>query len=167
MRDKRTAVEQAWALLADKTPLWTDCGALCGAKCCQGDADTGMHLLPGEEALLADTDFAIRENGRDRFCVCRGHCDRAKRPFSCRIFPFFPVPVFFRSGRYAIRVMPDLRAGAVCPLLRREDVRFDRRFLHAVKRAGYALMRDPDTRAWLVETAQEIRDVALLQEKLK
>ena len=45
-------VLQARALVGGLTPLKSDCGALCGAACCQADEDGqgGMYLFPGEEA---------------------------------------------------------------------------------------------------------------------
>ena len=52
-------VSRARRLLADLTPLQTDCGALCGGACCKGDEGTGMLLFPGEDTpfrvLTADT----------------------------------------------------------------------------------------------------------------
>ena len=49
-------IAHAYTLIGEKTPLMTDCGALCGAACCQPDEDGqgGVYLFPGEEALLAD-----------------------------------------------------------------------------------------------------------------
>ena len=48
------ALLAARALLADVTPLRTDCGRCCGAACCAPDEDGqgGMLLFPGEEALF-------------------------------------------------------------------------------------------------------------------
>lgn len=166
MTNCEAAVRRANALLRDRTPLWTDCGALCGARCCQGDENTGMHLLPGEGALLRSPGFTVREAGGEEYLICEGRCARDMRPFSCRIFPFFPVPVRMRSGRYMIRVLPDPRAFSVCPLLTNEDVRFDRRFLRAVGRAGRALMRCEETAKWLIGTADELAEIARLRDKL-
>ena len=167
MTNCEAAIRRANDLLQDRTPLWTDCGAMCGARCCQGDENTGMRLLPGEDALLSCPDFTVREAGKDKYLICAGRCERQMRPFSCRIFPFFPVPVRMRSGRYMIRVLPDPRAFSICPLLKKEDVRFDRRFLRAVGRAGRQLMKCEETKNWLIENAQELSDIARLRERLK
>ncbi len=160
------AIRRADEILQDKTPLWTDCGALCGARCCKGDENTGMRLLPDEDALVQGPGFTVREAGNDKYLICAGRCARDMRPFSCRIFPFFPVPVRLRSGRYVIRVLPDPRALPVCPLLKKEDVSFDRGFLHAVGKAGRVLLKCEETKAWLLENAQELSDIASLREKL-
>ena len=46
---------EACEIIGALTPLAGDCGALCGAACCQPDEDGqgGMFLFPGERALLA------------------------------------------------------------------------------------------------------------------
>ena len=45
------AVRAARELLRDVTPLKTDCGKVCGARCCRSleGEETGMLLFPGEE----------------------------------------------------------------------------------------------------------------------
>ena len=51
---------EIYALLDRVTPLKSDCGALCGAACCDMAAaestgeEMGIYLLPGEEALHID-----------------------------------------------------------------------------------------------------------------
>ena len=51
-------LDRAYAAIGDLTPMLTDCGALCGAACCQTDEDGqgGVHLFPGEAARLKDCD---------------------------------------------------------------------------------------------------------------
>lgn len=159
-------IRRAYALLENRTPLKTDCGALCAGSCCKGDENTGMQLLPSEEELLKFADFTIKSANDTQYCICSGHCDRTLRPFSCRIFPYFPIPIRLRSGRYTIRVLPDPRALAVCPLLRSESAEIDPHFLHAVARAGRELLKHPDTREWLLNVAEQIRSIAELQVKL-
>ena len=73
----------------DLTPLAFDCGRLCGSHCCQGGADAGMRLFPGE---TADSGFTVRDTADGgRLLLCGGHCDRRVRPLACRIFPLFPI----------------------------------------------------------------------------
>ncbi len=52
MHDK---LEKAREILAEVTPLKTDCGKVCGARCCRSleGEETGMLLFPGEEAYYA------------------------------------------------------------------------------------------------------------------
>ena len=141
------------AMLDAITPLSSDCGTLCGARCCKGGPQDGMLLFP-EEALLfeelittvaafpgspsemaepihgkAETGVSEAETGDWRLeesqivlpgtsgplklLVCNGRCSRNFRPMACRMFPL--LPWMDRHGR--IRVRPDLRAYALCPLL--------------------------------------------------
>ena len=60
--------------------------------------------------------------------------------------------------------VPDLRAG-MCPLLFTPD-KIDRRFYRAVRRAGEYLLRDEDTRRYLLNLSAEIGDIAELAGKL-
>lgn len=95
--------------------------------------------------------------------VCRGECDRRKRPLACRIFPLFPLALESENGTVIVPV-PDLRAG-MCPLLFTPD-KIDRRFYRAVRRAGEYLLRDEDTRRYLLDLSAELGDIAELAEKL-
>lgn len=117
---------KAWKYLESVTPLRTDCGTLCGRACCKGSDQDGMLLFPGEEAMyLADEkDFSIRDSHivlsdgtRIKLLVCKGTCDRKKRPLSCRIFPVIPQI----DGEDFLTFTPDLRATALCPLLYQSD----------------------------------------------
>ena len=47
-------IRRAYEAIGDKTPMMSDCGALCSAACCFTDEDGqgGVNLLPGEEAQL-------------------------------------------------------------------------------------------------------------------
>ena len=159
-------IRRAYRILDRFTPLTTDCGALCDAACCKGDENTGMQLLPMEEKLLSSAGYTIKSANNTKYCICSGNCDRVLRPFSCRIFPYFPVPVRLRSDQYAIRVLPDPRALAVCPLLRNESAQIDPHFLHAVARAGRELLKHPETREWLLDVAEQMQSIAELQIKL-
>ena len=69
--------------------------------------------------------------------------------------------------RGRIRAVPDLRGCAVCPLARQaENVRFDKRFVRRVKKAGKLLARDPACLAFLRETAEEIGEAEKLREMI-
>ena len=158
---KRTVTEKRVAmarrLMTGVTPLETDCGALCGGACCKGDAGTGMLLFPGEE-----TPFRVLTAGTRRLAVCSGRCERRKRPLSCMLFPLFPV--VDEAGN--VRVLPDARGNAICPLARQAGaVRFDRRFLRRVKTVGRFLARDEALLAFLRENAAEIGSVNALLER--
>ncbi|HOK42994.1 MAG TPA: hypothetical protein PLD49_04955 [Thermoclostridium caenicola] len=118
--------KKAWKHLESITPLRTDCGTLCDRACCKGSDQDGMLLFPGEEAMYQadEKDFSIRDShirlsdGTPvKLLVCRGSCDRKKRPLSCRIFPVIPQI----DGQGCLAFAPDLRAAAVCPLLYRAD----------------------------------------------
>ena len=147
-RKQQRSYQTAFRLLRDATPLRTDCGVLCGRRCCKGDDETGMLLFPGEPTALR----VIETEGR-RLAVCGGVCDRNERPLSCRIFPFFP----FVKADGGVDVRIDPRGKAVCPLVRQaHDVRFSHRFLHRARRVGQQLCRDGECRACLWRIQQEI-----------
>lgn len=140
--------KKAKTIIGDKTPLYKDCGLVCGGACCKGDDGTGMLLFPGES-----TGLAVTEKDGVRLAVCKGKCDRCERPLSCMIFPFFPY--LTKEGK--IKVIPDIRGYAVCPLIRNyADARFDRGFLMRVKKVGRLLKEDEECRDFLYETSREI-----------
>ncbi len=105
-----------YSLLDNVTPLKTDCGALCDGACCKGD-DAGMYLFPYEEVMytekekwmeIYESDILLRGEPI-KILVCKGRCDRKKRPLSCRIFPLF----LNKDGEVSL----DSRANAMCPLV--------------------------------------------------
>ena len=136
-------LEAALADIGDRTPLFQDCGALCGAACCRPDedGDGGMYLFPGEEwagPILAG-DFAP-------IAVCRGQCHRETRPLACRIFPLTPV---FAGGVWKLRM--DARARAMCPLAPSGVKGVQRAFARVVLRAIRRIAADPAGEAFLRE----------------
>lgn len=136
------------AVMGELTPLTVDCGVLCGGACCKGDDKTGMRLFPYEQSTLA-----VTQTDGVRLAVCNGTCDRDKRPLACRMFPFFPT--IDDKGR--IFVEADDRARRLCPLITHSDeLIFDPRFFKALKKVGKLLAKDPDCRAFLIETTAEI-----------
>lgn len=110
-------LQKALDELENITPLKPfNCGKLCSARCCSGDENDGMGLFPGEEELLKDcADFEIKKsegNFGESVLVCRGECDRRKRPLACRIFPLFPLAVE-RENEIVIVPVPDRARGCV------------------------------------------------------
>ena len=134
-------LKKARELLADVTPLKTDCGKVCGARCCRPleTEETGMLLFPGEEEL----------------------CERNDRPLACRIFPLLPV---IRNDE--VKVAADQRARAVCPLLRQGIRGMDPVFADAVREAGRLLAGDPVQRKFMEMLTEEQDELKSLREKL-
>ena len=158
------ALRKARELLADVTPLKTDCGKVCGAKCCRSleDEETGMLLFPGEEeAYLEKEGWTVRETEAGLLAVCPGACDRNERPLACRTFPLLPV---IRES--AVKAAGDQRARAVCPLLRQGIRGTDPAFRDAVREAGRILAGDPEQREFLEMLTAEQDDLKALREKL-
>lgn len=139
---------RARAEIGDLTPLTTDCGALCGAACCQTDEDGqgGVYLSPGEEALADEMDWgSVKADDFAPILMCDGPCERDKRPFACRIFPL--TPVRGESGAWTVRM--DARARAMCPLMRSGVRGLNPDFARAVRRAVRILAQDPEGEAFL------------------
>ena len=145
---KQSLLLEAYAILGDRTPMLTDCGALCGAACCQSDADGqgGVHLFPGEAALLADCPWGhIAPETLAPMLVCDGPCDRSRRPLGCRIFPL--TPVRGKNGLWTVRM--DARARAMCPLTGSGIGGLDPAFVRAARDALRAIAADPEGDAFL------------------
>ena len=158
------ALEKARALLENVTPLKTDCGKVCGGRCCRPleAEETGMLLFPGEEELYrGKAGWKLRETPAGVLAVCTGSCERGERPLSCRIFPLLPV---IRDG--AVKVAADQRARAVCPLLRQGIRGTDPAFRDAVREAGRILAEDPEQREFLEMLTAEQDELKALREKL-
>ena len=157
-------LEKARELLVELTPLKTDCGKVCGARCCRSldGEETGMLLFPGEEEeYLEDPAWKLRETRAGILAVCPGTCERGKRPLACRIFPLLPV---IRDG--AVKVAADERARAVCPLLRQGLRGMDPAFKDAVREAGKLLAEDPEQREFLEMLTEEQDELKMLRERL-
>jgi len=158
------ALKKAREILEEVTPLKTDCGKVCGARCCRSleGEETGMLLFPGEEEFcLEDPAWKMRETKNGILAVCPGRCDRKERPLACRIFPLLPV---IREG--AVRVAADERARAVCPLLRQGLRGMDPAFKDAVREAGKVLAEDPEQREFLAMLTKEQDELKTLRERL-
>ena len=110
---KTQLYRQAYDILAYTTPLYGDCGELCGAACCDcGDHEAGMYLFPGEEVMykfapewlkLEQSDFEYASGCYATIAICNGTCDRDLRPLACRIFPLTP---YFEANK--LKIIMDL-----------------------------------------------------------
>ena len=161
MKDLQEAREKLETL----TPLKTDCGRLCGARCCaslEGE-ETGMLLFPGEEDFYEEKEgWRFVPAGRDLLLICPGRCEREDRPLACRIFPL--IPVLTEDGGIAVRT--DERARAVCPLARQGKRGMDPAFTERVREIGEALAEDPRQRAFLRRLTEEQNELKELRKKL-
>ena len=159
------ALKEARELLSAVTPLKTDCGKVCGARCCRSleGEETGMLLFPGEEEeYLEKPGWTVRETPVGLLAVCPGACERSERPLACRIFPL--LPMIREAG---VRVAVDQRAKAVCPLLRQGIKGMDPAFTDAVREAGRILAEDPEIREFLGMLTAEQDELKSLREKLE
>ncbi len=158
------ALRRAREILEEVTPLKTDCGKVCGARCCHSleQEETGMLLFPGEERMYSGREgWTIRETAAGRLAICPGTCRREERPMACRIFPLLPV---LRDGQ--VKVAADQRAKAVCPLLRQGIRGMDPAFTEAVREAGRILAEDPEEKAFLEMMTREQDELKALRARL-
>ena len=142
-----------------KTPIKADCGKICDCACCKGNDNTGMILFPGETTTLD-----VKEANGRRYAICGGKCDRAERPLSCRIFPFFPV--VDSNGEIAVTIDP--RGFNICPLVRNApDVAFNSSFIRRVYVAGKMLSRNKECFEYLKDITAEINDTFVFLDKME
>lgn len=150
--------------LNQATPLKTDCGRVCGARCCrplEGE-ETGMLLFPGEaEEYTGKPGWEIRKTAHGDLVICPGTCSRTERPLSCRLFPL--LPVIADDG--GIRVVTDLRAKAVCPLARQGKSAMDPAFIDAVREAGELLAQNDNQAVFLDLLAEEQSELKELRKR--
>ena len=138
----------AYEALGDATPMRTDCGLLCGAACCRPDDDGkgGVFLFPGEADLIRDCSWArILPHTIAPVMICSGHCDRARRPLGCRIFPLSPVRD--KNGRWTVRL--DVRARPMCPLIPSGVGGMDPDFVRATRSALRIIAESSEGEAFL------------------
>jgi len=137
------------------TPLPSDCGELCGKKCCsEWEKGVGMYLYPGEEVMFRgdeewltyakhSTDayeFCPQWQGEVTFIVCEPPCPRAHRPVECRTFPL--APYLTMDGELELRLDDD--GLHLCPLVRAGDMAvLDGDFVYGAGRAWDILLTDP------------------------
>lgn len=172
MYTKAQLISAAYELLYDVTPKKYDCGIICGGACCRenqshGGESFGMLLLPGEDELLgSQKGFCIKGSEDGTLLTCDGECERAYRPFACRIFPFYP-DVKKRAFGYSVKILPDPRAFSVCPVV--HDFRKRKthiKFLRNAKRAVRILLRDDDIARELYSQSEMLDEIKALREKI-
>lgn len=158
------SLNKLYELLEDVTPQRYDCGLLCGAACCRGDGDDGMLLFPGEkEAFEGKEGYTVRYNpvyGCEEV-ICSGSCERAERPLSCRIYPYF----FYVKDDGKVTVAPDMRALGRCPLAEK-GTGASRLFLRRMRMAALVLERVPAQTAFLRQVGAALTDLGPLEEIL-
>ena len=160
----RDSLRKARELLLEVTPLKTDCGKVCGSRCCRSleGEETGMLLFPGEEEVYREKpEWKLKRTASGMLLVCSGRCAREERPLACRIFPLLPV---IRGGE--VKAAGDQRARAVCPLLKQGIRGVDSGFIDAVKEAGRILAEDPEQRRFMERLTEEQDELKTLREKL-
>lgn len=149
-------LNRAYSILDSTVPMSFDCGQLCGKKCCHGNEEDGMLLFPGEEVFFADDEnFVIKESSLGKTLVCKGNCDRNRRPLACRIFPLFPYVVKNENG-YRISVLKDVRALEYCPL---DDGDILQSFKRSVRLAARSLLRDDECAEFLLNLTSVFTDI--------
>ena len=84
--------------------------------------------------------------------LCDGTCDRALRPFACRIFPV--APEVGENG--AVTAQPDIRGRNMCPLWDWKNA--DKAFIEAVGKAFEILAEDEAALALMRLITGEIRE---------
>lgn len=144
----------AYKLLENTTPLSTDCGELCGKKCCTDwQDDVGIYLLPGEEQLFSFTEdwlkwekhsteeyeFCPSWEGDFFFVKCIKPCPREKRPFQCRTFPLLPHLEI--DGRLSMILAQEF--ANLCPLIQKGIKSLNPDFVKNAKQAWQILLNDP------------------------
>lgn len=158
---------QIYRLFDDITPIRTDCGELCGKRCCQG-TDSGMYLFPYEDKVyeflkpdwvnIEKSDFSYEYNGKTYntpLAVCSGVCDRYQRPLACRIFPL--TPYLDENGN--VDVMIDPRAKGMCPLSVSLDIDdYDRNFVKNVKKAFRLLCKNKHIYAFMDRYTEYLKE---------
>lgn len=162
MNGKAYLINKAYELLDRTTPLISDCGRLCGGKCCKGDGETGMFLFPGEEEILKNTEgFRILDcegNFGYKMVVCGGSCDRKTRPLACRIYPYFPM---ITDDGFDSRA--DIRGIGSCPLLH-NNIKVDYAFLRQIRKVARLFARNEELKNYILNInsmLDEIEDFAV------
>ena len=157
------ALARARDLLESVTPLSTDCGRLCGGRCCRSadGEETGMLLFPGEAAYYRDRPgYTLRNTAHGTLVVCSGQCERADRPLSCRLFPL--LPLLREDG---VKVALDLRAAPVCPLFDMGRGALKADFIETVRAAGQLLAQDDTQRPFLIQLTRMHDDLRALRRR--
>lgn len=157
---------QIYRLFDEVTPIKTDCGVICGRRCCDGE-DSGMYLFPCEEKVydflkpswvkIEQSDFEYEYKGKKYnvpLAVCDGSCDRYQRPLACRIFPLTP---YIEGGE--IKIKTDPRAKSLCPLARRMSIDgYDKKFVGNLEKAFKLLGKNKRVYAFLEKYTEYLNE---------
>lgn len=163
--DRGAMLRWARERLENLTPLKSDCGRLCGARCCESleGEETGMLLFPGEEDFYESMEgWRMVPAGKDLLLICPGDCGREERPLACRIFPL--LPSLSADGRVILRT--DERARGICPLARQGKRGMDPAFVEAVRTVGETLAGEPEQHAFLRRLTAEQEELRTLRDRL-
>jgi len=148
----------AWALLENETPLFSDCGQLCARACCVPDEDGqgGVLLFPGEDTLIGRipwgrvVELDDRGDGEPgKLLLCDKPCDRTKRPLGCRLFPLTPA---WNGREWGVGL--DRRAWPVCPLMGSGIKGLSKEFVVATRSAVLKIAASEEGRAFLMAWAK-------------
>ena len=117
------------------SPIESDCGRICAMACCRreafdGDDESYIYLLPGEERVYGDPpeglkltvmdakehDFPASWGDKVTVASCEGpeRCNRAFRPVQCRTYPLAP---HINKKRELELIYSDIKTPYTCPLI--------------------------------------------------
>lgn len=159
---------KARELLENETPLKSDCGRICGAKCCQSDdtGENGMLLYPFEDRLyrkgIEGFTFELRDDdtlykGGKRL-ICNGECPREFRPLKCRLFPLRISVKEAEDNSLKAEAALDPSAFAVCPLCEQGMQALSESFISAAEQAGGEMLKSLDITEALFREQEIIND---------
>ena len=155
----------AYEAIGNLTPIKkADCGNLCDKICCEGD-EAGMLLFPGEEDIYDDIpgftveEIDYMETPGVNLLICDGKCERALRPFACRIFPV--APSVDKDG--IVTAVPDIRGRRMCPIW---DLKYvDRKFIKSVQKAFDILSENEKILSFMRLISAEIDELTRFYKK--
>ncbi|MDD4168776.1 MAG: hypothetical protein PHD36_00675 [Desulfotomaculaceae bacterium] len=146
--------KELYDITSTLTPIYSDCGELCGKICCQPDSEDnlGVYLYPGEERMFtgkenwlqwehrnpAEDDFPPSWGFPVHFIRCTRSCPREQRPLNCRFFPLAP---HLLKDNTLLLIHETLKLPYMCPLITgRTPLRKD--FAEITARCWQELLRD-------------------------
>ena len=150
-------IKKLYNFLNNLTPLVDDCGRICNHKCCKGEMNDGMLLLPGEKELLEQFDcysFYYDEKYESDCVRCEGVCNRDFRPFSCRIFPYF---IYKLNEESDISIAPDIRAYNFCPLIDKK-YSLNKKYLRNMRICSKIIDSDEELRKYFIKISFLLTD---------
>ena len=164
MNGKSYFIKRAYGLLGRTTPLVSDCGRLCGGRCCKGDSETGMFLFPYEEEIIKNVEnFKILDcegNFGYKMVVCNDTCDRKTRPLACRIYPYFPV---ITENGFDVRA--DIRGIGSCPLLY-ENVKINYAFIRQIRKIARLFSSDEELKNYINDINAMLDEIEEFAERM-